>query len=126
MALVGNMIADAKSGNPSIVNYTMFVAVFGMLSLFYLIAGTINEAFAIAPMFMVAADALNTIFFLVGGIALAAKLGVHSCGNQVSWNETEVHSPVVKTHDTIGLSQVQWGDQWLRQHEQEVSRGSGR
>ena len=84
MALVGNMIADANSGNPSIVNYVMFVSVFGMLSLFYLIAGTINENFAISPFFMIAADALNTLFFLVGGIALAAYLKVHSCGNQVS------------------------------------------
>lgn len=86
MALVGNMIADAKSGNPSIINYTMFVAVFAMLSLFYLIAGTINENFAISPFFMLAADALNTLFFLVGGIALAAYLNVHSCGNRVSWH----------------------------------------
>lgn len=86
MALVGNMIADAKSGNPSIINYTMFVAVFAMLSLFYLIAGTINETFAISPFFMLAADALNTLFFLVGGIALAAYLDVHSCGNHVSFS----------------------------------------
>ena len=61
----------------------MFVAVFGILSLIYLIAGTINEAFAIAPIFMVVVDALNTLFFLIGGIALAAYLKVHSCGNDV-------------------------------------------
>lgn len=84
MALVGNMIADAIGGNPSIVNYVMFVSVFGMLSLFYLIAGTINETFAISPFFMLAADALNTIFFFVGGVALAAYLDVHSCHNHVS------------------------------------------
>jgi len=84
MALDGNIIADAKSGNPSIINYVMFVAVFGMLSLFYLIAGTINEAFAISGIFMVVADGLNMLFFLIGGIALAAYLKVHSCGNQVS------------------------------------------
>ena len=84
MALVGNMIADAIGGNPSIVNYVMFVSVFGMLSLFYLIVGTINETFAISPFFMLAADALNTIFFFVGGVALAAYLNVHSCHNHVS------------------------------------------
>ena len=83
MALVGNMIADAIGGNPSIVNYVMFVSVFGMLSLFYLIVGTINETFAISPFFMLAADALNTIFFFVGGVALAAYLNVHSCHNHV-------------------------------------------
>lgn len=83
LALTGNMIADAFGGNPSIVNYVMFVAVFGMLSLFYLIVATIKEDFAVAPMFMVIADALNVLFFLVGGIALAAYLGAHSCANFV-------------------------------------------
>ncbi|MDI1485547.1 MAG: hypothetical protein OHK93_000685 [Ramalina farinacea] len=82
MALVGNMIHDAKAGDPSVVNYAMFVAVFGMLSLIYLIAGTINESFSGSPMFMLIADALNTIFFFCGGVALAADLKVHSCGNQ--------------------------------------------
>ena len=84
MALVGNMIANAIGGNPSIVNYVMFVSVFGMLSLFYHILGTSNETFAISPFFMLAADALNTIFFFVGGVALAAYLDVHSCHNRVS------------------------------------------
>ena len=82
MALVGNMIAEAVGGNPSIVNYTMFVAVFGMLSLIYLILAAVLEAFFM-PIVALALDALNTIFFLIGGIALAADLGVHSCGNHV-------------------------------------------
>ena len=78
------MIHEAVGGNPSIINYTMFVAVFGMLSLLYLIGAAIIEALA-WPLVMLALDALNTLFFLIGGIALAAKLGVHSCGNHVSW-----------------------------------------
>lgn len=61
----------------------MFVAVFGMLSLIYLIAATISESFQINPIFMVIADALNAFLFLIGGIALAAYLDVHSCGNAV-------------------------------------------
>lgn len=77
------MIHDFHNHNPAVVNYTMFVAVFGMLSLIYLIVATFNDAFAINPLFMVIADALNALFFLIGGIALAAKLGVHSCGNVV-------------------------------------------
>jgi len=84
MALIGNMIQDAFAGNPSIVNYCMFLAVFSMLSLIYLFAATFNEAFAIHPMLMLVVDALNTLFFLIGGIALAAELRVHSCGNEVS------------------------------------------
>lgn len=77
------MIHDSDNHNPAVVNYVMFVAVFGMLSLLYLIAATVNEAFAINPLFVVIADALNTLFFFIGGVALAAKLRVHSCGNLV-------------------------------------------
>ncbi|KAI4160195.1 MAG: hypothetical protein LQ342_005907 [Letrouitia transgressa] len=80
MALTGNMIADAFAGNPSIINYIIFVSVFAMLSLFYLIGAAIMDGFAI-PLVMVILDALNTLLFLCGGIALAAYLGVHSCGN---------------------------------------------
>ncbi|KAL8996819.1 MAG: hypothetical protein Q9188_006479 [Gyalolechia gomerana] len=82
MALIGNVIADAIAGNPSIVNYVMFVSVFAMLSLFYLIGAAIMESFAI-PIAMLVLDALNTLLFLVGGIALAAYMGVHSCSDQV-------------------------------------------
>ena len=84
------MIAEAFGGNPSIINYVMFVAVFGMLSLFYLIVVTIKEDFAISPVFPVVADALNALFFLIGGIALAAYLGAHSCSNQVRLSAKEV------------------------------------
>ncbi|KAI4211435.1 MAG: hypothetical protein LQ351_005737 [Letrouitia transgressa] len=83
MALTGNIIADAFAGNPSIINYIIFVSVFAMLSLFYLIGAAIMDGFAI-PLVMVILDALNTLLFLCGGIALAAYLGVHSCGNDVS------------------------------------------
>ena len=85
MALIGNMIADANSGNPSIVNYAMFCAVFGMLSLLYLIPAGIRDSLAIHPIFPVVLDVLNTIFWFCGAVALAAKLNVHSCSNDVSW-----------------------------------------
>ncbi|KAL8731028.1 MAG: hypothetical protein Q9166_003679 [cf. Caloplaca sp. 2 TL-2023] len=81
LALTGNVIAEAFNGNHSIINYTMFVAVFAMLSLFYLIGAAIIESFAI-PLAMLVLDAINTLLFLIGGIALAAYLGVHSCSNQ--------------------------------------------
>lgn len=84
MALIGNMIATAYSGNPSIVNYSMFVSVFSMLSLFYLIPATIKESFMGHPFLMVALDALNAIFYFCGAVAMAAYLHVHSCSNRVS------------------------------------------
>ena len=76
------MIAEAFAGNHSIINYTMFVAVFAMLSLLYLIGAAIIESIAI-PLALLALDAINTLLFLIGGIALAAYLGVHSCSNRV-------------------------------------------
>jgi len=82
MSLIGNMIAEATGGNPSIVNYNMFVAVFSMLSLIYLIPATIKENLAFHPVIMVTLDLLNTLFFFVGGVATAAYLGVHSCSNE--------------------------------------------
>ena len=88
------MIHDFHNHNPSVVNYVMFVAVFGILSLIYLIAATFNEAFAINPLFVLIADALNALFFLIGGIALAAKLGVHSCGNLVLTPDSDRSSPL--------------------------------
>lgn len=87
------MIKEAHNHNPSVVNYVMFVVVFGLLSLIYLILATVNESFAINPLFVLVVDALNTLFFLIGGIALAAKLGVHSCGNTVI--HSFIHSPVI-------------------------------
>lgn len=84
MALTGNMIAEASAGNPSVVNFTMFCSVFGMLSLIYLIPATIKEDLAFHPIILITVDALNTIFFFCGAVALAAELGVHSCGSRVS------------------------------------------
>ena len=78
------MIAEADAGNPSIINYSMFVAVLGMLSLFYLIPATIKDSLAISPMFVLIVDLVNVLFWFCGAVALAAKLGVHSCSNEVS------------------------------------------
>ena len=82
MALIGNMLAI--SSGPSVINYDMFVAVFCMLSLFYLILVSVKESFTIHPAFPLTLDILCTIFTLIAGIATAAYLNVHSCSNQVS------------------------------------------
>ena len=84
MALSGNIIAIENNHAPALINYDMFCAVFGMLSLFYLIPATLRDSFAIHPIFPVVLDALNTLFWFCGAVAMAAKLGVHSCDNKVS------------------------------------------
>ncbi|KKY21571.1 putative non-classical export protein [Phaeomoniella chlamydospora] len=82
MALIGNMIADANSGNPSVVNFGMFCAVFAMLTLLYLTAIAVNESFIGHGALPLALDALNSLFWFCAAVALAAELGVHSCSNK--------------------------------------------
>jgi hypothetical protein len=84
-ALIGNVIASAFAGNPSSINYAIFVAVFSWLVLFYGFAAAFVEGLAI-PIVMIALDGLATLLTFIAGVVLAAKLGVHSCGNHVSLN----------------------------------------
>ncbi|KAI9809477.1 MAG: hypothetical protein M1826_003891 [Phylliscum demangeonii] len=81
MALVGNMLNETINGSPSAINYTMFVSVFAMLSLFYLIAASIREELAFHPLIMLVLDVINTILFFIAAVVMAARLHVHSCGN---------------------------------------------
>lgn len=83
MAIVGDMIADAFSGNPGTVNYSIFTAAFSMLSLFYLVPASIQTDWALHPIIMIVVDVLNCVFFFCAAIALAAKLECHSCSNMV-------------------------------------------
>jgi hypothetical protein len=84
MALIGNVIADAFAGNPSVVNYAIFVSVFCMLVVLYGFAAALVESLAI-PIALGVLDILATIFTFIAGVVLAKKLdGAHSCGNEVS------------------------------------------
>lgn len=80
-ALVGNVIADAFAGNAAAINFAIFVAVFCWLTVLYGLAAAFVESLAI-PIVAIAADALSALLTFVAGVVLAAKLGVHSCGNK--------------------------------------------
>lgn len=113
MSLVGNMIATAFSGNTSIVNYDMFVAVFGMLSLLYLIPATVKpDLLSFHPMIMVALDAINALLWLIAGIATAAYLGVHSCGNSAYTHSNKVtngsHNTNKRCHEAQASCAFLW------------------
>lgn len=82
MALIGNMINDWNHGNSGVINYDLFVSVFGMLSLFYLIPATVTDSFVIHPLIPLVLDILNVLFWFCGGVATAAELHVHSCSNR--------------------------------------------
>ncbi|KAF2861276.1 hypothetical protein K470DRAFT_256944 [Piedraia hortae CBS 480.64] len=84
MALTGNMVSDWGRGNGGTINYSLFVSVWGMLTLLYLIPATLKESLVFHPILPLLLDILNCIFWFCGAVALAAKLGAHNCNNQ-SW-----------------------------------------
>lgn len=88
MCLIGNMIAERVGGSPSVVNYAMFCAVIGFLSLFYLIPATFVESLRFHPFLMTGVDVLNTFFYFTCAVALSAELTTHSCGNTVCFHVT--------------------------------------
>lgn len=81
--LIGNVIASAFAGNPGYINYAIFVCVFGFLNVLYGLAAAFMDALAI-PFVLGVFDLLTTLFTFIAGVVLAAKLGVHSCSNDVS------------------------------------------
>lgn len=83
MALIGNMLDNAFSGNPGTVNYAMYTAAFSLFTLFYLVPASVNIDWSGHPIIMIVLDTLNAIFFLASGIALAAKLQCRDCSNSV-------------------------------------------
>lgn len=82
MALTGNMINQWSYG-PAVINYALFVSVFGMLTLLYLLPASFMDKLAFHPAIPLALDVLNLIFWFCGAVALAAELHVQSCSNQV-------------------------------------------
>lgn len=69
-------------GAPARVNFTVFTSVFAILSLFYLFASLFMSTIG-HPLIEAGVQALNALFFLSAGIAVASQLGVHSCRNRV-------------------------------------------
>nr|POF01333.1 hypothetical protein CFP56_21281 [Quercus suber] len=119
------MIADSNGHNASIVNYSLFVSIWGMLTLLYLIPASIKDSFQIHAMIPLVLDVLNVIFWFCGAVALAAELGAHSCGNSVSWPQAAsppFTRPAVADRIITGLPQQQQGHRWLQQA---LPRGSG-
>ena len=78
------MISLAIGGNPSIVNYDMFVGIFSFLTLFYAILVTFKDGLAGHPALPALLDGLNVFFFFCAGIATAAYLQTGNCTDAVS------------------------------------------
>ncbi|KAK3402750.1 marvel domain-containing protein [Sordaria brevicollis] len=82
-ALIGNVIAldlAASSTARAAINFSMFVIVLSWIAALFGLAAAVFQRIAI-PLVMLALDALATLFTVIAGIVLAAKLGVANCGN---------------------------------------------
>lgn len=82
-ALVGNVIAEAFAGNAAAINYAIFVAAFSWVVLLFGGVAAFVTSLAI-PVVLIVLDGLATLLTFIAGVVLAARLGVHSCGNVVS------------------------------------------
>lgn len=88
--------------SPAVVNYVMFCAVIALLALLFLLPVAFNEAWGFHPVLPTALDGAIVLFWFCAAVALAAELGVHSCSNRVSLQNT---SP---------LSRVNWQERLSR------------
>lgn len=80
-ALVADVIAHGVGGNPSAINYAIFVAVWCWIAVIYgLVAAFTSMSHAIGLLVL---DGMAVLWTFIAGVVLAAKLGVHSCGNNV-------------------------------------------
>ncbi|KUJ18167.1 putative Non-classical export protein 2 [Mollisia scopiformis] len=80
MALIGNVIATAFAGNPSSINYAIFVTVWDMLVVLFGIGAAFMDISA-AGIILAVGDIIAALLTFIAGVVLAAKLGVHSCSN---------------------------------------------
>lgn len=110
-ALIGNVIAEAFAGNPSSINYAIFVAVFSWLVLMFGLASAFVESLAI-PIVQIVADGLAALLTLIAGIVLAAKLHVHSCGNKSYILSNSLtngsHNPTKRCHELQASTAFFW------------------
>jgi len=110
-ALIGNAIHDAFSGNPSGVNFAIFVDVFCWLVLLVGFAAVFLESLAI-PVLFFAMDGLAALFSFIAAVVLSAKLGVHSCGNKgylISNNYTNgAHNMSKRCHELQAATAFFW------------------
>jgi hypothetical protein len=79
---MANNIDRANHGTHSIVNYSLFVGIWWLLTLLYFLPTSFIDKFSI-PIVDVAMDALSVLFSFCAAVALAAYLGAHSCSNIV-------------------------------------------
>lgn len=111
LALSGALVAQQViGGSPSQVNFALFASIWSFLAGFYTLYAAFSESGH--SMILLAIDATNTLFTFAAGTALAAGLGVHSCGNMVYVRSNSItngsHDPTARCHQAQALTAFLW------------------
>jgi hypothetical protein len=93
MALVGDIIANARGDSAAVINYTLFVTAWVLLTLIYLIPASISEKAAFHPSAVFIIDMLNLILTFCAAIALPSKLHVINCSS----DEATLRNSIART-----------------------------
>lgn len=76
------MVARAVSGVHAVVNYSLFVGIWWLLTLLYFLPTSFIDRFSNSLVDMIF-DGLSVLFGFCAAVALPAYLHVHSCNNRV-------------------------------------------
>ncbi|KAG0639364.1 marvel domain-containing protein [Tuber brumale] len=115
LGLAGALIEQQfRGGTPTRVNFSIFTAVFAILTLLlYLIPATLFSKID-NPIASTTLDGLNCVFLLSAGIAMAAQLGGRSCGNSEFLlangitNGGGYISPARRCHEANAMTAFHW------------------
>lgn len=119
-ALIGNVIAEAFAGNAATINFAIFVAVFSWVVLLFGGAAAFITSLAI-PIVLIALDGIATLLTFIAGVVLAARLGVHSCNNEV-WQTYHFRGPKNNINTSSGLHAHKPPYQWIWQPKEALHR----
>ncbi|EMD93246.1 hypothetical protein COCC4DRAFT_49191 [Bipolaris maydis ATCC 48331] len=111
-ALMGNNIARATAGTHSIINYSLFVGVWWLLTLLYFLPASFIERFSI-PVVDIALDALSVIFGFCAAVALPSYIGAHSCSNSAYTHSNKVLNSSPNTEQNCRQAQATTAFLWF-------------
>ncbi|KAK2625792.1 hypothetical protein QTJ16_005104 [Diplocarpon rosae] len=111
LALVGNVVDEAFAGNSSSINFALAVSIIELFVCLYALATVFIESLAFGKIMSIV-DIFSSIFIFIAGTVLAAKLGVHSCGNQSYIYGNPLtngsHNPSKRCHELQAATAFYW------------------
>ncbi|KAF2036749.1 hypothetical protein EK21DRAFT_51526 [Setomelanomma holmii] len=111
-AFMANNIDRATHGTHSIVNYSLFVGVWWLLTLLYFLPTSFVEKFSI-PVVDIVMDGLSVLFGFCAAVALAAYLGAHSCSNRAYTTSNSVCNSSPNTEQNCRQAQATTAFLWF-------------